>query len=350
MGAPEGAGRVDSDVSEVARALDDAAQHVAVALLGEPTSRTRDAWRWGRHGSLSVEVAGIKQGRWFDHETGVGGDMLALVRRQRRGDMAAALHWSRRWLGMPLERTGKAAGESGQRPAPMRHPTPNEPRGAACSSAEGAMPADARAGAATDKTALLRAIWSGAVPIEGTIADIYLRRARGLELATWPADLRFHPACRRGTDVLPALLAVMRDPVTGAGCGLHRTFLLPDGSDRLRDKMGRAMLGNAGVIMVSPSADVTMGLHLAEGVESTLAALALGFAPAWAATSAGGIARFPVLPGIEALTILADADGPGLAAAEACAIRWREAGKEARILAPIDVGTDLNDVARRVAG
>jgi putative DNA primase/helicase len=349
VGAPEGAGRVDSDVSKIARALDDAAQHVAVSLLGEPTSRTRDAWRWGTHGSLAVEVAGSKRGRWFDHEAGKGGDMLALARRQHRGDMAAALHWSRRWLGMPLERTGKVAGESGRRPAPMRHPVPNEPHGAACSSAEGAMPTDARAGAATEKTALLRAIWSQTVPIEGTIAESYLRRARGLSLPTWPADLRFHPACRRGTEVLPALVAVMRDPVACAGCGLHRTFLLPDGSDRLRDPMGRAMLGRAGVVMLSPSADVTMGLHLAEGVESTLAALALGFAPAWAATSAGGIARFPVLPGIEALTIFADADGPGLAAAQRCAARWRAEGNEVRVLAPVKAGADMNDVAREAA-
>jgi hypothetical protein len=320
-----------NDIAMVARALDARAPDVALALLGEPDRRARgQEWRWGRRGSLVLQTEGPKRGQWFDHETGKGGDMLALVCRQHGGDMRAALEWARRFLGMALERTGKPAGESKPVPARQRHPTPKDANG------------DAHVNNA-------RHIWHEAGAIAGSIAEIYLRRARGLRLATWPADLRFHPACPRGADRLPALVAVMRDPVTGAGCGVHRTFLLPDGSDRLRDAMGKAMLGRAGVVMLTPSADVTMGLHLAEGVESTLAALALGVAPAWAATSAGGIARFPVLPGIEALTILADADGPGLAAAEACAIRWRAAGNEARILAPIKAGADFNDLARMVA-
>jgi hypothetical protein len=55
------------------------------------------------------------------------------------------------------------------------------------------------------------------------------------------------------------------------------------------------------------------------------------------ATSAGAIARFPVLAGIEALTIFADADAPGMQAAEICATRWRAAGCETRITSPSEV-------------
>jgi len=145
------------------------------------------------------------------------------------------------------------------------------------------------------------------------------------------------------------MLAAMRDPMSGRGIGVHRTFLAPDGSDRLRDMMGKAMLGHAGVVMLTPSAEVTHGLHLAEGVESTLSALAIGLAPAWAATSAGGIARFPVLPGVGCLTILTDADGAGMEAAEMCAARWRAAGYEVRLLVPVKAGADFNDIAREIA-
>ncbi|MBD0276220.1 MAG: toprim domain-containing protein, partial [Acetobacteraceae bacterium] len=56
--------------------------------------------------------------------------------------------------------------------------------------------------------------------------------------------------------------------------------------------------------------------------------------PVWAAGSAGGIRNFPVLPGIEALTIFADQDGAGIGAARECGRRWAEAGREARLLAP----------------
>ena len=40
-----------------------------------------------------------------------------------------------------------------------------------------------------------------------------------------------------------------------------------------------------------------------------------------------------MLEGIESLTIFADADKPGLDAAETCCERWREAGREARVVA-----------------
>ena len=49
---------------------------------------------------------------------------------------------------------------------------------------------------------------------------------------------------------------------------------------------------------------------------------------------AGGIESFPVLPGIEAVTIFADADGVGIKAAQACSKRWLEAGCEAVIVPP----------------
>ena len=56
------------------------------------------------------------------------------------------------------------------------------------------------------------------------------------------------------------------------------------------------------------------------------------------------MANFPVLPGIEALTILVDNDAnqAGQRAAEQCAHRWRDAGREVIRLMRRDLG-DLND-------
>lgn len=76
------------------------------------------------------------------------------------------------------------------------------------------------------------------------------------------------------------------------------------------------------------------GLGISEGIEDGLAVLLSGWAPVWAATSAGAIARFPVLAGIMALTIFADADEPGIAAARKCAAQWRDAGREVRVSCP----------------
>jgi hypothetical protein len=52
--------------------------------------------------------------------------------------------------------------------------------------------------------------------------------------------------------------------------------------------------------------------------------------PAWAAGSAGSMRRFPVLAGIETLTILVDNDqsGAGQDAARECSARWTAAGRD----------------------
>jgi phage/plasmid primase-like uncharacterized protein len=88
-------------------------------------------------------------------------------------------------------------------------------------------------------------------------------------------------------------------------------------------------------------------LGIAEGAETTLSvAQGFGWSPVWAATSAGAIARFPVLPDVTELVIFADPDGPGLAAARKCARRWQAAGRHARLcIPPAGIG-DFNDLHR----
>src|SRR5262245_43960118 len=121
----------------------------------------------------------------------------------------------------------------------------------------------------------------------------------------------------------------MTDAVSGESIGIHRTFLAADGS-----KLERKMLGRQGVVCLSPHSTVTMGLGITEGVEDGMAVLLSGWTPVWVATSSGAIGRFPVLAGVEALTIFADADGPGIREAEKCADRWRSAGRDVCIAAP----------------
>ena len=91
---------------------------------------------------------------------------------------------------------------------------------------------------------------------------------------------------------------------------------------------------------------MTYGLGLCEGIETGLALLnRFGWAPVWAAASAGAVRRFPPLPGIESLTVFADHDAAGLGAARACASRWAEAGREARVVWPGEAGRDFADRA-----
>lgn len=186
------------------------------------------------------------------------------------------------------------------------------------------------------------------------VLDTYLA-SRGLHLPNdvRQADaLRFHPATpfklKDGSTVkLPAMVAVMRDIVTNEPTGIHRTALKPDGSGKAEMPDGtspKKMMGRAKSAVVKLSADdtVTDGLGICEGIEDALTIIGAGWRPVWAALSAGGIADFPVLPGIECLTIFGDADPTGLAAAQECQARWRAAGRECVIVLPPHDGTDWN--------
>lgn len=172
-------------------------------------------------------------------------------------------------------------------------------------------------------------------PISDTLAERYLITRLGQSM-DWPACLRFHASCFRGTEQHPALIAVMRDAASNEFRAVQRVFLRPDGTDRLRDGRGKMTLGPAAgaVCKISPDDCVTNGLAIAEGVEKALAILAAGWGPIWSTQGAGTMAAFPVLPGIETLTIFADNGKAGQCAAQACADRWTAAEREVVIRTP----------------
>jgi putative DNA primase/helicase len=163
-------------------------------------------------------------------------------------------------------------------------------------------------------------LWRESVPLPGTLGETYFTEHRGLKIG----DLNLEHAIRYHS-VHRMVIALMTDAISNEPVGIHRTFLDANGKKR-----ERKMLGRQGVVRITPDEDVTYGLGIAEGVEDALA-IALDWGPAWAATSAGAIERFPVLSGIEHLTIFADADSAGTRAARVCADRWIAAGQEAQI-------------------
>jgi len=182
-------------------------------------------------------------------------------------------------------------------------------------------------------------IWGATVDPRGTPAERYLR-SRGLALDGDLAEVvRWHPESR-------AMVAIMRDIITDTPCGVHRTYL--DGAGR---KIERRMLGRArrAAIKLDADGDVTTGLIIGEGVETCLTARQAGLRPVWALGSAGAIAAFPVLAGVEAITILAEHDNTGTnrRAAEQCAGRYLAAGREVWIVDP--PRGDINDIIDRRA-
>jgi hypothetical protein len=313
--------RIDDLVRDLAPRLADLAETLTGTV---PTSRTARELRFGNRGSLSIKLTGLNAPCWHDHEAGVGGDALGLVAHLRRCSMREAAAWARTWLG-----TDRFC------PLPAPRPTLKPVEQAESSTAD-----------------IGRRLWQEAVNPAGTPVVKYLA-SRSLALPI-DAQLRFHPRTWRNAAYGPhgpAMLALMTHPVSAEPVGLHVTYLRPDGAGKAEGHRKKIMLGHAGVVRLVPDEDVTIGLGLAEGIETALAVMqSFGWTPVWAAASAGSIARFPVLLGIEALTIFADADdcGAGMDAARTCAERWNATGCEVTIAAA-PTGHDFADALRGAA-
>jgi putative DNA primase/helicase len=308
-------------MAEVSDVLGQRMRELARELCGaKPTRITGDTMRVGSHGALAIQIAGPLRGSFFDHASGTGGDALSFVVFMRGTSLRTAWEWALTWLELD---TGTAAPAAAQpAPAPPRE-APTAP-----------------------KTAdLAQKLWNESVPAEGTLVEEEYLPSRGLLL---PADapIRFHPRAWRSPangPHGPAMICLMTSPADNQPCGAHVTYLQPDGAGKADGDGVKIMLGRVGVVRLSSDETVTTGLGICEGTETGLSlSQNFGWKPIWVAASAGGISTFAVLRGVETLTIFADADGPGLKAADACAERWHGAGREVRICKP-PTG-DFNDL------
>ena len=189
-----------------------------------------------------------------------------------------------------------------------------------------------------------RLIWRNSLPPAGTIVERYLRKREitgGI-----PSSLRYLPEhlhSPTGTN-WPVMLASVVD-AAGEVKAVHRTYLSKDCPGKAPVQPSRMTLGAvAGFSCHLAAADEK--LAVAEGIETALSFQLMTGIPTWAALSAGGIRalRLPLLPVAQFVTIAADADQPGMRAAEFAAERWRAEGRKVRVMLPPRSGLDFNDL------
>jgi len=300
-------------LDDLRAALADRAAELAEHLLGKPdaTYKNNSEHRWGNKGGFTVHIHGPRRGTWVDSQTHKGGDLLALIMREKGCTFRGAIDFARDFVGSVV---------AAPLPQPQIREKPRPP------------PADA-----------WKRVWHDSVDPRGTLVETYLR-SRHLTLPDEVADrtIRYHASLWRDGATHPGMVALFTDIHTNAPCGIHRTFLDGEGQ-----KVDRRMLGRAGnaAIKLSADEDVEQGLHVGEGVETCLAAWLAGFRPMWALGSCGGIARFPLLARIDAISILAERNdgGANQQAVEQLGETWAE--REVLLVEPL-VGDDINDAWR----
>ncbi len=229
-------------------------------------------------------------GKWTDAATGEHGDLLDII-RQSRGlrDFREVAQEARWFLKLPRP-------EPQLSPKSIRSPAPAGSQQAA------------------------RRLFAMSSPIDGTLVETYLQR-RGITHIHHAGSLRYHPRCyyrpeeHIPTETWPAMIARVTD-LDGQITGVHRTWLDPDGFDRIRlgkapiDTPRRAMgdlLRNA--VRFGAVDDV---LAAGEGIETMLSVRCmLPTLPMAAALSANHLAAMLLPSGLRRLYIARDADAAG---------------------------------------
>jgi hypothetical protein len=252
-------------------------------------------------------------GKFTDAATGEHGDLLDIIRESLGlRDFREVAEEARRFLKLP-------------RTEPELVPNPARPAGPA-GSLEAA-----------------RRLFAISGPIEGTVVETYLQR-RGIARVYHGGSLRFHPRCyyrpdaHLPTETWPAMIACVTN-LDGTITGVHRTWLDPDGFDRVRlgkapiDTPRRALgdlLGNA-VRFGAADDDV---LVAGEGIETMLSLrCVLPTMPMAAALSANHLSAMS-LSSVRRLYIARDADAAGEAVQTTLTQRAKAAGIEAIALSP----------------
>jgi hypothetical protein len=188
----------------------------------------------------------------------------------------------------------------------------------------------------------IRALLDKSEPAALSFVEVYLA-GRGITVT--PDVLRFTPRLKHSPSGLwlPAMLAPVVD-VNGNLVGLHRTFLDPDGRGKAGVSPAKMMLGRCagGAVRLAEPADGKVAIS--EGIESGLSVMQETGEPVWAALSAPGVAALVLPPSVSHVTIYADNDPAGIAAARKVGARWCTEQKRVELVRPRESSLDFNDV------
>ena len=188
-------------------------------------------------------------------------------------------------------------------------------------------------------------LWDAAVPIAGTLGEVYLH-ARGIARPPLPSSLRYIAGLEHTSQPTrhPAVIAAVHDS-SDAVCAIQRIWLSADGRAKAALQPAKAALGPLGDGAVRLGAPSAM-MGVAEGVETALSAQLMFSLPVWASLGASRLKSIWLPDVARRVVIFADNGEAGLRLAHEAAQRLRKQGRSVFVQAPPDDFGDFNDELR----
>ncbi len=241
---------------------------LATDLLGPPNRRSsKHELRWGENGSIRFHIAGPKEGRWDDFESGEKGNIFELVRREKNVDFGQAVSYVANALNLKAPPHGRTISPKQREEQEQKRALLKKQQ-----AVEEAKDIASRLNGVSE-------LQMKSKPIEGTVAEAHLRNVRGIQGQLAP-DLRFLP---KGTTFMyggehktiqhDCFAAFGRDQ-DGRLRSVQLTKLTPDGKRALDfngDKLNKIQYGVSGGSFVTLQEGKDTGrVFIAEGLETAL--------------------------------------------------------------------------------
>ena len=279
--------------------------------------------RVGNYGSLCIDR---RDGKYFDHESGCGGDLINLVQAVLATDFKGAIAWLESYLG--------------------NHPVSIQP----CNS----LRVHKNSHNNTHRINKARYIWQQTSPLcestSLTIAERYIFIERDIGLSALPADIRCHYELYhyQSDEVFPALVSAIRDKANFV-TGVQSIFLdheTAEKADILPPKLCTGIVKGSAIKLGNHDGS-DFRLAICEGLEDALSVMELTGWPAWAVCGAYNYRHQQIPESIREIVIAADNDEAGLSAARLLAQRLLNEGRTVSIKPPPDGCKDWNDYLKK---
>lgn len=334
------------DIKAIENALNermaDFADHV-FASIGEPFNRAMSSSierRYGKKGEFSVN---LHTGLWINHKnTELAGSPLHLLTKLKNLSFKEALEYGASWAGLSpqqLKSTKKLSD-----PSQVQNTEKENHQKEAAENKQ--------------KIEHARALWAKGQPLQGTIAERYLKEYRKIEGGKeWPQDFRYLPNVKvageqNSQKSYPCLMVAARSSNEGDVTAVQLTFLDPTTANKAPIPVQKRSFGllKGSSVVIQGNKHHSNLLFIAEGVETALSLREAGIEGMIKASL--GLANIKRLEPQDLKThivICGDHDALDSSATkslEKSVVSLQGHGFKVTVLKPDRLGEDFNDVLK----